>query len=260
MKIPRKTPEQIEIMAAGGAILARVIDLVLEKAAPGITTRQLDEYAEQLIRESGAFPSFKMEKGYFFATCMCVNEVVVHGIPNGEPLKEGDILGVDIGVFYQGFHTDASWTVVIGKVFSEKRRRFLRTGQLALQAAIEKCFPGRRVGEISREIGRIITQAGYSPVKQLVGHGVGRDLHEDPEIPCYSRGKVENTAEIKEGMVLAIEVIYNMGKSPVIYHNDDGWTIATRDGLPSGLFEYTVAVTANGPRVLTPCGLSKTYI
>jgi methionyl aminopeptidase len=249
--IPLKTSQEIEIMAAGGAILARVIKSVLEKAEAGVTTLELDTYAEKLIRESGATPSFKMDKKYSFATCMCVNDMVVHGVPSDYQLKNGDILGVDCGVFYQGFHTDASWTVEIRKQKAESKNIFLETGERALELAIEKCVSGNHVGDISQVIGEVVTQAGYSPVKQLVGHGVGHDLHEDPEIPCYLRGRVENTEEIKLGMVFAVEVIYNQGKSPVVYHNDDGWTIVTRDGLPSGLFEHTVAVTENGPKVLT---------
>jgi methionyl aminopeptidase len=257
--IPLKTSQEIEIMAAGGAILARVIKSVLEKAEAGVTTLELDTYAEKLIRESGATPSFKMDKKYSFATCMCVNDMVVHGVPSDYQLKNGDILGVDCGVFYQGFHTDASWSIEIpssklqipNKFQNPNHKKFLETGKRALELAVEKCAPGNHIGDISQVIGEVVTQAGYSPVKQLVGHGVGRNLHEDPEIPCYLRGRVENTEEIKPGMVFAVEVIYNQGKSPVVYHNDDGWTIVTRDGLPSGLFEHTVAVTENGPKVLT---------
>lgn len=251
--IPIKTPQEIEIMAQGGAILAHVIKSVLDKAAAGITTKELDDYAEKLIKESGAAPSFKMEKKYGYATCMCVNEMVVHGIPSDCQLKNGDILGVDAGVFYRGWHTDASWTIEIrnSKFETRNHKKFLETGERALELAIEQCVPGKHVGDISRIIEEVVTQVGYSPVKQLVGHGVGRDLHEDPEIPCYLRGKVENTEEIKTGMVFAVEVIYNQGKSPVVYSNDDSWTIVTRDGLPSGLFEHTVAITASGLRILT---------
>ncbi len=128
---------------------------------------------------------------------------------------------------------------------------FLETGKLALKKAIEKCVAGNHVGDISKTIQEIVEKNGYSCVKQLVGHGVGKDLHEDPEVPCYLRGKIENTPILKPGMVLAVEVIYNQGKSAVVYGNDDGWTIVTRDGLPSALFEHTVVVTENGPKILT---------
>jgi methionyl aminopeptidase len=246
-----KTPQEIEKMTASGAILGDVLQKLLNKAAVGISTRELDEYADNLISQAGAKPSFKMEKNYHHATCMCVNDMVVHGVPNNYKLKDGDVLGIDAGVFYQGWHSDASWTVRIGGVKEDKIGRFLSVGQQALRLAIERCVPGNRVGDISKVIDEVVSQAGYSPVKQLVGHGIGRDLHEDPEIPCFLRGSVENTEIIKEGMVFAVEVIYNQGKSPVIYDNNDGWTIVTRDGSVSGLFEHTVAITASGPRILT---------
>ena len=254
--IKTKTPTEILIMQEGGLILAETLQQVLQKVVPGISTLELDKYVDELILAAGAKPSFKMEKGYSFASCMCVNDMVVHGIPTEYKLQKGDVLGVDLGVFYKGFHTDVSWTIEVGNGNSEvetgsETKRFLETGERALKGAIKKCVPGNHVGDISQTIQEIVEGGGYSCVKQLVGHGVGRDLHEDPEIPCYLRGQIANTPEIKKGMVLAVEVIYNMGKSAVVYSNDDGWTIVTRDGLPSGLFEHTVAVTENGPQILT---------
>lgn len=247
-----KTPEDIAVMAEGGKILAQVLQQVLAKVAVGRTTLELDKYAENLILATGAKPSFKMEKGYNFATCMCLNDMVVHGIPINYQLQENDILGIDLGVFYKGFHTDGSWTV---QCHSGGQRpiesSFLETGELALKKAIEKCVPGNYVGDISKTIQEIVEKNGFSCVKQLVGHGIGKDLHEDPEIPCYLRGKIENTPVLKPGMVLAVEIIYNMGKSAVVYENDDGWTIVTRDGLPSALFEHTVVITETGPKILT---------
>ncbi len=242
-----KTPEEINQMAASGKILHEVMQKVLAKAAAGITTAELDKYADGLIIAAGGKPSFKMEKDYNFATCMCVNDMVVHGIPSEYKLKNGDILGVDCGVVFNGWHSDASWTIAV----NSQTKKFLQTGETALKLAIEQCVPGKHIGDISKTMEEVIRQAGYSPVKALVGHGIGRSLHEDPEIPCYQRGKVENTPEIKPGMVLAVEVIYNEGGSPVVYANGDGWTIVTRDRSPSSLFEHTVAVTAEGPRVLT---------
>lgn len=254
------SPEEIEKIKAGGKITAAVLAEVLEKVAAGMTTKWLDEFAHAQIKERGGEASFKMEKGYSFATCMNVNEMVVHGVPTEEELKEGDRLGVDLGVYYQGYHTDASWSIQVKsrklKAKSSynddaKPKIFLETGERALKEAIRKCVAGNYIGEISRAIQETVEAGGYSCVKQLVGHGVGRKLHEDPEIPGYLRGKVENTPEIKVGMVLAIEVIYNLGKSGVVYGSDDGWTIVTRDGLLSGLFEHTVAVTAKGTDVVT---------
>lgn len=234
-------------MRSGGRLLAEILQKVLAKVASGVTTLELDKYTDDLIVQSGARPSFKLEKGYSYATCMCVNDMVVHGLPTNRSLENGDILGVDLGVFYQGFHTDASWTVMVG----HQPSAFLQTGEQALKEAISKCIVGNHIGDISKAIQDTVEGAGYSCVRQLVGHGVGRSLHEAPEIPCYLRGKIANTPEIKVGMVLAVEVIYNQGKSPVVYANDDGWTIVTRDGLPSGLFEHTLAVTPTGPEILT---------
>ncbi|MCL4390391.1 MAG: type I methionyl aminopeptidase [Patescibacteria group bacterium] len=247
-----KTPKEIEIMREGGKILARILSQTLEKAVPGVTTWDLDKFADAQIAATGAKPSFKMEKGYYFATCMCVNDMVVHGLPDDRPLEEGDILGIDMGVYYKGFHTDASWTKEIQNSKGKSQKsKFLNTGEEALKKAIAQCRPGNHIGDISQTIQEIVEGGGYSCVKQLVGHGVGKSLHEDPEIPCYLRGQIKNTSEIKAGMVLAIEIIYNQGKSNVIYSNDDGWTIVTRDGAPSGLFEHTVAVTPSGPQILT---------
>ncbi len=241
------TPSEIEKIRQGGKILGDVLQKVLARATPGITTLDLDKYADELIVKNGASPSFKMEEGYKFATCMNVNDMVVHGIPTNYKLQDGDTLGVDIGAYYQGFHTDTSWSVEIGKDSSI----FLEVGKKALNLAIQKCIVGNHTGDISQAIQETIEAAGYSCVKQLVGHGVGRSLHEDPEIPCYLRGKIENTPILKEGMVLAVEAIYNMGESKIVYANDDGWTIVTKDGFPSGLFEHTVVVTKNGPEILT---------
>lgn len=237
-------------MAESGKILAEVMKKVLAKAAVGITTLELDKYAEELILAAGGKPSFKMEKGYYFTTCMCVNDIVVHGIPSDYKLQDGDIVGVDAGVVYKGWHSDASWTIQV-ETQDKEIQKFLETGRSALNKAIRECRPGKHIGDISKAIEDTVRGSGYSPVKQLVGHGIGRALHEDPEVPCYLRGRIENTPEIKTGMVLAVEVIYNRGESPVVYGGDDGWTIVTRDNSPSGLFEHTVAITEKGPKVLT---------
>lgn len=250
------SPAEIAAIRKGGKILADVLQRVLAKVAPDVTTLELDRYTDELISAASAKPSFKMEKGYSFATCMNINDMVVHGIPTNYKLQEGDVLGVDVGVYYRGFHTDASWTVEVKnqklKVKSPSQNaKFLETGERALLRAVKKCVPGNHVGDISKAIQETVEGAGYACVKQLVGHGIGRELHGDPEIPCYLRGRIENTPVIKKGMVLAIEVIYNQGQSQVVYGNDDGWTIVTRDGLPSGLFEHTVAVGESSPEILT---------
>lgn len=245
-----KTPGELEIMAEGGKILTRVFKEILKIPKVGATPKNIEEETVRLIKSENAQASFKMVEGYKWATCIAVNDVVVHGIPNKTPFNDGDIVGIDLGVFYKGFHTDASWTVIVGKA-DEKSTKFLEAGKKALSRAVSEVKIGNAVGDISKAIEEEVRKGGFSPVKALVGHGVGRELHEDPQIPGFLRGKIENTPKLKEGMVLAIEVIYNMGVSPVVYKNDDGWTISTSDGLPSGLFEETVAVTRTGPWVLT---------
>lgn len=246
--------DEIGLIQESGKITSKALQKVLQKVSPGVTTLELDRYAEELIFKAGGKPSFKMEKGYLWTTCMNVNDMVVHGIPNDYKLREGDRLGVDLGTYYHGFHSDASWSVVVSKNRSNNHPQlsnFLTVGQKALDDAIQQCFPGNHIGRISKAMQQVVEKSGHSCVKQLVGHGVGKKLHEDPEIPCYLRGKIENTPIVKIGMVLAIEVIYNMGKSEVVYAGDDGWTIVTRDGQLSGLFEHTVAVTDQGPKILT---------
>jgi len=245
------SPVEIDLVRQSGQITANALKVVLPRVAPGISTLELDNLIEKTITDAGAKPSFKMEKGYSWTTCMCVNDCVVHAVPTKYKLQEGDRLGIDLGSFYKGFHSDASWTVLVGEKYDPAVKKFLGVGEKTLALAIKQCIPGNHIGHISKTIQNNVETAGYSCVKQLVGHGVGKMLHEDPEVPCFLRGKIENTPEIKVGMVLAVEVIYNMGKSEVVYQGDDGWTIVTRDGSVSGLFEHTVAITQKGPEILT---------
>ena len=229
-----KTPEEIKIMAGGGRKLAEIRDLLASMVKVGMTTAELDGLADELIAKAGGKPSFKMVPGYKWATCINVNDVVVHGIPGSYKIKSGDKIGIDVGMCYKGFHTDTSITVGGPK-------KFLEVGRLALKKAIDQARPGKRV----------MDTAGYSMVRALTGHGIGRYLHEEPAIPCFVVGKYNRSIELKEGMVLAIEIMYNEGTSEVVYQNDDGWTISTADGKISGLFEETVAVTKTGPVILT---------
>lgn len=244
--------------------MAMILEKVKEEVKPGITTGELDKLTDALINQSGGRPSFKMVKGYHWATCLCVNEVVVHGIPNEYKLKEGDLLGIDIGLFYKGFHTDMAWTLRVQtpnsklKTQNDEVDNFLDVGEKALNEAISVAKVGDRVGHISEAIQATIEAAGFSPVQALIGHGIGRELHEDPPVPCFvnkqsfsTNKEIEKTPLLKTGMTLAIEVIYNQGKSDVVYANDDGWTIQTVDGKLSGLFESTVVILAEGPEILT---------
>jgi methionyl aminopeptidase len=258
-----KTAEEIEVMAKGGEILASVMAEVIKEIKSGMITSEIDQMVESKILARKAKPSFKMVPGYSWATCLTLNDEVVHGIPGNKTVKKGDILGIDMGVYFGGFHTDMSRTIEIksssfAKASNDKEKLkikspndiFLETGELALKQAIAEVKPGNHVGHISQAIQLIIESAGYSVVRELTGHGIGRKLHEDPMIPSFLDREIEKTPLLKAGMVLAIEVIYNQG-SPKIALCSDGWTIKTKDDKISALFEDTVAITANGSFVLT---------
>lgn len=267
--IDLKTKDEIEIMRIGGKILAEVLKEVLNQAKPGVSELELDKLAEKLILAKGGEPGFKKVEGYKHAICISTNDVVVHGIPTNYKLKEGDIIGIDCGVYYKGFHTDAAHTVRVqksplrsamqnferqAKVKSQKSDevdRFLKTGKRAMWEGIKAAKLGNRIGDISKTIQNIVEGQGYSVVRSLVGHGVGRQLHEEPEIPGFLSFPVDETSKLQEGMTIATEVIYNMGKSDVSYSNGDGWTIRSKDGSLSGLFERTIAITVKGPIILT---------
>jgi methionyl aminopeptidase len=248
-----KTPEEIKIMQTGGKMLADTLWEVCAKVLPEMTEIEVDALADKLIKEKGGEAGFKKVEGYHHATCISTNEVVVHGIPSPYVLKEGDIIGIDCGVFYKGFHTDMSETVRVGSSKPDAIDKFLKVGKRALEAGINQAKVGNRVGDISKAIQDIVeVQNGYSVVRSLVGHGVGKELHEDPEIPGYLHGKIEKTPLLKEGMVIAVEVIYNMGGPDLAFANNDGWTLQSKDGSLAGLFERTLAITKDGPLLITP--------
>lgn len=247
-----KTQKEIEIMAHGGKILSEVLWEVMDSIKPGLTEGELDKLAEKLIIQKGGEPGFKKVRGYKHTVCMSTNDVVVHGIPGKTVLKEGDVVGVDCGVFYKGFHTDMSESrLVPGKKNDPEIEKFLDVGKHALLEAIKIAVPGNRIGHISKKIQDIVEkQAGYSIVRSLIGHGVGRELHEAPEVPGYLADPIEKTPLLKEGMTIAVEVIYNMGSKDVTL-DTDGWTIRTADGKMAGLYERTIAITKEGPVMLT---------
>jgi methionyl aminopeptidase len=215
-----------------------------------VSLKKLDQLAESLIKKAGGKPSFKMVKSYHWTTCINVNQGVVHGVPGDYRLKAGDLVSVDIGIFYQGFHTDMARTIRLGSKNQRDKDDFLVPGRRALKKAIKAAKPGNRVGHISAVIEKEIRRGGLSPVRNLTGHGVGRELHEEPRIHCFLKGKIEETPKLKPGMVLAIEVIYVQGK-PDLVLKDDSWTIETADGQLAGLFENTIAVTKKKPLILT---------
>lgn len=245
-----KTQNEIEIMAQAGKMLGEVLEVTLQAVKPGVTELALDQLAEKLTHEKGGEPGFKKVPGYKHTICVATNEVVVHGIPKDRKLIEGDIIGIDGGVYLDGFHSDMAETVAVGKVTPEIEK-FLKTGKDAMYAGIRQAVPGNRVGHISQAVQKIVEGNGYSIVRSLVGHGVGRELHEDPQIPGYLEKKIERTPELEVGMTIAVEVIYNMGKKGVVYAGSDGWTIESEDGSLSGVFERTIVITDRGPKLLT---------
>jgi len=230
---------------------ARIAVLALKEVEKhikiGATGIELDKVATEVVRSHGAEASFHTVENYQYSICVTDNDKVVHGLPTKEPLQNGDIVGIDIGALYKGFHSDLAQTYVVGKVDKEVEG-FLTTGELALKKAIAAAQAGNHVGDISQAIQETIEGAGYSVVKELVGHGVGRKLHEEPLIPGI--GEAGGGAVLEEGMVIAIEIIYNQGKPEVVLL-PDGWSIATKDGSLAGLFERTIAITKKGPVVLT---------
>jgi len=244
--IPIKTEKEIKLMGEGGERLFRVMDSLLKRVELGVKLSELDRLAEALIKKEGGKPSFKIVPDYHWATCININQGVVHGIPTDYQVKKGDLVSLDIGMFYQGLHTDMARTIKAGGGES----KFLKAGTTALKKAIQKGKAGNYVGHISQAIEREIKKFGFNPVWALIGHGVGRKLHEAPQIPCFLGGKVEETPELKPGMTLAIEVIYAEG-NPAVVLVKDGWTVKTRDGSLAGLFEDTILVTETQPLILT---------
>lgn len=244
-----KSPREIEIMAAGGKILAATHDAVRRAIKPGVSTGELDRVAEEFIRShEGATPSFKGLYGFPATICASVNEEIVHGIPSPKRvLKDGDIISVDIGVFYGGLHTDSARTHPVGTV-DEKTRRLLQVTEEALEAGIAEAKPGNHVGDIGAAVEARVKQGGFVVVRDLVGHGVGQSMHEEPQVPNH--GKPKRGAKLSAGLTIAIEPMVNAGKAET-RTLADRWTVVTIDGERSAHFEHTVAVTERGPRVLT---------
>ncbi len=247
-----KSRDEVEIMRRANAIVAEILSEVRERVRPGVTTGELDALAEERTLAKGARPAFK---GYTVAgrvfpasICISINDEVVHGIPSPKRvLREGDIVGLDFGVCYQGYYGDAALTVPVGKV-SPEAERLMAVTRSALDAAIAAVRAGAHVGDVSAAVQDTVEAAGYSVVREFVGHGIGRKLHEDPQVPNYRTGA--RGVRLEEGLVLAIEPMVNAGR-PEVYVKADGWTAATRDGRLSAHFEHSVAVTAQGPYILS---------
>lgn len=252
--IDLKSREQIEKMRAAGRLVAAVLEAVARAAGRGVTTLELDELAEEIIRDAGAVPAFKgyqpefISCGPFPATlCTSVNSEVVHGIPDDRPLRDGDLLSVDTGVELSGYFGDAAVSIIIGKADPEVVR-LVDTTRRALNAAIGMCWPGNRLSDVSHAVQSLAESEGFSVVRRFVGHGIGTSMHEDPPVPNY--GEPGNGPQLKPGMVLAIEPMVNIGTHEVVA-TPDCWQVYTKDGSASAHFEHTVAVTENGPDVLT---------
>ena len=242
-----KTPEQIELMRIAGSIVGDTHNYLKKYIKPGVTTKELDELAEKYIRSRDAYPSFKNYDGFPAAICTSVNDKVVHGIPNGYKLKDGDIISIDIGACYKGYHGDSAWTYAVGNISSEKAY-LMRHTEESLFERLSKIKDGVRVGEIGNAIETYARKYNLGVVKELVGHGVGTDVHEEPDVPNY--GRKDSGPVLKAGMVIAVESMLNLGTSRV-YLLEDDWTVITADGKPSAHFEHTVLVTSDGYEILT---------
>jgi len=246
--IIRKTPQQVDQMAASGAILVRCLQMLAAKTRAGVTTKELDEAAEKFIRSQGAVPAFKGYRGFPGSICASPNSMVVHGIPGPYLLKRGDVLSIDVGVIKDGWVSDAAMTVPIGPI-DESTQKLLDTTKAALFAAVEQMRPGNHLGDVSASVQQTVEAEGLSIIRTLVGHGIGRDMHEDPQVPNY--GEPGKGPLLEEGMVLAIEPMVNVG-GPLVTMGDDGWAVYSDDGSMAAHFEFTIAITADGPRILTP--------
>ncbi len=239
-------------MAAAGAILAATLDLMQSSVRPGVSTAELDALAEHFIRSQGAEPTFKGYRGFPGSICASPNAMIVHGIPGSYKLTRGDIIAIDVGVTLDGWVADAARTFPVQEI-GKTESNLLRATEESLHAGIARCIPGNRMGDVSSTIQKVAEGAGLSVVRSLVGHGVGRSMHEDPQVPNY--GKPGKGPLLEEGMVLAIEPMTTAGR-PGVRMGGDGWAIYSQDGSPAAHFEFTVAITGEGPRVLTPWHLA----
>jgi methionyl aminopeptidase len=243
----RKTPEQIAVMRRAGRVVAEMHEACALAAKPGATTGDLDAAAREVLDRRGARSNFLNYHGFPAVACISPNEVIVHGIPGSRVIDDGDIVSIDCGAIIEGWHGDAAITIPVGEIDAESRR-LLETTRAALDAGIVAATPGNRIGDIGAAVEGVARAAGFSVVKEYVGHGIGTAMHEDPEVPNY--GSAGRGLRLREGMVLAIEPMVNLGK-PTTRLLDDGWTVVTADGCRSAHFEHTIAITEHGPEVLT---------
>jgi methionyl aminopeptidase len=243
-----KSPEEIERMARAGEVLVATLDLLEGHIRPGVSTAELDAIAERYIRSRGATPAFKGYRGFPGSICASPNSMVVHGIPGSYALAPGDVISIDVGVTLDGWVADAARTFPVGEI-DPVAQNLLAATRESLHAGVEQCRAGNRMGDLSSTIQRVAEDAGLSVVRSLVGHGIGRDMHEDPQVPNY--GRPGRGPLLQEGMVLAVEPMMTAGRAGVRVAGD-GWAIFSQDGSPAAHFEFTIAITPQGPRILTP--------
>lgn len=247
--IIKKSKSEIESIRVSGKVIAKCLKLIKESVEPGVTTTgDIDKLVEKLVKENKAKASFKNYRGYPSSVCVSVNDVVVHGIPDGRILLEGDLVGIDLGVMLNGWHADAAFTFAVGNKTTELSEKLMKVTREALYKGIEKAVPGKRLGDIGNAIQMHVEANGFSVVRSLVGHGIGRKLHEDPNVPNY--GRAGTGVRLEEGMILAIEPMVNAGHYEV-RTLDDNWTVVTEDKSLSAHYEHTVAITKDGPDILT---------
>lgn len=250
-----KTDKELQYMQEGGDILKSVVKKIFPSVRAGVTTKQIDDLAEKLIRAAGAEPSFMRVKNYKWTTCLPINEQVVHTPPSNRIIQAGDVLTLDIGVYYKGLHTDyaTSWIVEEASIVvdNKKNQNFLKVGEETLTKAIEVAKKAKYIGEISALIQKEIYGAGYHIMRDLTGHGIGEELHEDPYIPGFLDRAIEKTYKIRAGLAIAIEVIYSMGTEEIMYEKGSDWSIATADGSMSACFEHTIGFFTDKIEVLT---------
>ena len=246
-----KSLKEIELMREGGEKLRKVVSELKTIIKPGITTKYIDETAEILIIKQGGESSFKKVPGYNWTTCVPINEQVVHTPPSDRVLKNGDLLTIDIGMYYKGFHTDYALSMIVGQNENQKIKNFLKIGEATLYKAIDQAKLGNRIGQISKVIEDEIYGNGYFIMKELTGHGIGRDLHEDPFIMGFVDRPINKTIKIQTGLVIAIEIIYSMGSEKIAYEKGNKWSIVTGDRSLSACFEHTIAITDKNTIILT---------
>lgn len=250
--IDLKTPQQIAIMKAGGQKLNRIKKTLIAMAIPGIKLEDIEKKAMEMIKKAGGKASFAMVNGYKWATCINLNEGLVHGVPDSKIIKQGDIVSIDCGLYLNNFHTDTSFSFIVGNPEEYPQKdKLLKAGQKALMLAISQAKVGNRIGHVSKTTQDTIESYGYNVARNLTGHGIGKKLHEMPSVPCFLDKPLNQTPLIKPGLTIAIEAIYMAGSYQTITDPADNWTIITKDGSNAAMFEETVAVTKSGPIILT---------